>query len=126
MRAPLGDILTTPHGQAWITQLFDECRAVASGAGYRLRQEYVTRTLDTLLTPGSLATASMLRDIESNHPVEADHILGDLIEMRAAGSSSGCSTSLLDIAYGHVKAYEARRARMTRMMSSSPSHNPTG
>jgi 2-dehydropantoate 2-reductase len=48
----------------------------------------------------------MLRDIEHGAPVEADHILGDLLHR--AASTNG---SLLRIAYAHAKAYEARRAR---------------
>jgi 2-dehydropantoate 2-reductase len=48
----------------------------------------------------------MLRDIERGAPVEAHHILGDLL--RRAPSTDG---SLLRIAYAHAKTYEARRAR---------------
>jgi 2-dehydropantoate 2-reductase len=59
-----------------------------------------------LTAPNSPLTASMLRDIERGAPVEADHILGDLL--RRAASTDG---SLLRIAYTHAKAYEARRAR---------------
>ena len=33
--------------------------------------------------PGSLLTASMLRDIEGGMPVEGDHILGDLLRRAA-------------------------------------------
>jgi 2-dehydropantoate 2-reductase len=59
-----------------------------------------------LTAPNSPLTASMLRDIERGAPIEADHILGDLL--RRAASTDG---SLLRIAYAHAKAYEARRAR---------------
>ena len=60
-----------------------------------------------LTAPGSALTASMLRDIERTAPVEADHILGDLL--RRAGPAA--DTSLLRVAYSHTKAYEARQAR---------------
>jgi 2-dehydropantoate 2-reductase len=52
-------------------------------------------------------TASMLRDIEGGMPVEADHILGDLLSRAAKPDDR----SLLRISYAHVKAYEARRTR---------------
>src|SRR5207245_1706433 len=63
-----------------------------------------------LTAPRSPVTASMLRDIERGAPIEADHILGDLLAR--AGEQAG-ARSLLRIAYVHVKAYEARRARET-------------
>jgi 2-dehydropantoate 2-reductase len=45
----------------------------------------------------------MLRDIEAGAPIEADHIIGDLL---ARGH-----TSLLPIVYAALKAYEAKRNR---------------
>jgi 2-dehydropantoate 2-reductase len=50
----------------------------------------------------------MLRDIERGAPTEADHVIGDLISRAAAPLPD---TALLRIAYTHLKAYEARRAR---------------
>jgi 2-dehydropantoate 2-reductase len=57
-----------------------------------------------LTAVGSPLTASMLRDIENGAPVEADHIIGDLLRR-------GRDLSLLPIVYTHLMAYEARRAR---------------
>jgi 2-dehydropantoate 2-reductase len=54
----------------------------------------------------------MLRDIEKGAPIEADHIVGDLLH-RGAGSSS--EHPLLGIAYAHLKAYEARRTRESKV-----------
>ena len=50
----------------------------------------------------------MLRDIERRAPIEADHIIGDLL--RRSNEQAGASP-LLRIVYAHLKAYEARRAR---------------
>ena len=50
----------------------------------------------------------MLRDIQRGGPIEADHIVGDMIE-RARGQRG--SIPLLHIAYAHLKAYEANRER---------------
>jgi len=52
--------------------------------------------------------ASMFRDIENRTPIEADHIVGDLLRR---GEEQGMTSPLLRIAYAHLKAYEARRAR---------------
>jgi 2-dehydropantoate 2-reductase len=62
-----------------------------------------------LTAPQSTITASMLRDIERGGPIEADHIVGDLLRRSTAQSSQ--DRSLLRIAYAHLKAYEARRKR---------------
>ena len=61
-----------------------------------------------LTAPGSGFAASMLRDIERGAPIEADHIVGDLLR-RGAGKDR--DYPLLRIAYTHFKAYEARRQR---------------
>ncbi len=109
MRASIGDIVAaTPVGRKLMLQLLDECAAVATAYGRAPRHAVLEDTRGLLTKPGSTFTASMLRDIESGNRVEADHILGDLIER---GSHTGVFTSLLEIAYCHVKAYEERRTR---------------
>jgi len=60
--------------------------------------------------PESRLTASMLHDIEKNAPIEARHILGDLLR-RSDSSKRG--KLLLELAYAHLRAYEARRARQS-------------
>jgi 2-dehydropantoate 2-reductase len=52
----------------------------------------------------------MLRDIERDGPTEADHIIGDLLARRTSPGAQA-APSLLQIAYAHLKAYDARRAR---------------
>ena len=83
---------------------------IADAEGYPPRPPFFERTRTTLTTPGSLFTASMLRDIEGNDPIEADHIIGDLIR-GASGHGESPDASVLQIAYTHLKAYEARRER---------------
>ena len=51
----------------------------------------------------------MLKDIERGAPVEADHVIGDLLR-RAPAAGEAEPPSLLRIAHAHLKAYEARRA----------------
>ncbi|MDB5974152.1 MAG: 2-dehydropantoate 2-reductase [Nevskia sp.] len=109
MRAAIGDIVAAaPIGKKLMLQLLDECAAVANAYGRAPRPAVLEDTRTLLTKAGSTFTASMLRDIEGGHRVEADHILGDLI---ARGQRAGVFTSLLEIAYCHVKAYEARQAR---------------
>jgi 2-dehydropantoate 2-reductase len=62
---------------------------------------------------GSPIAASMLRDVERGAPIEADHIVGDLLSRGAAHKSSASTGDypLLQIAYAHLRTYEARRQR---------------
>ena len=68
----------------------------------------VQRNRAMFTAPGSIIAASMLRDIERGAPIEADHIVGDLL--RRGGKQSG-GFPLLRIAQAHLQTYEARRKR---------------
>ena len=107
MRAGNGDIVAAGAGDL-ATGLFDECAAIAAANGFKPSADHVERTRKVLTESGSPMTASMLRDIEAGAPIEAGHILGDLLR-RAGGE--GSERSLLRIAFAHARAYEARRLR---------------
>ena len=108
MRANVGEIVAA-DGTALAVALFDECRSIAERAGYPTRPESIERMMGVITAPGSTLTASMLRDVERGAPVEADHILGDLLGRAPRDLSS--EQFLLRVAYIHLKAYEARRQR---------------
>ncbi len=109
MRAAIGDIVAAGVADL-VATLVDECAAIAAGCGFTPRPEFIQRTLATFTAPGSPLMASMLRDIERGAPIEADHIIGDLLRRADATADA---RSLLRIAYAHVKTYQARRARET-------------
>ena len=104
MRAAVGDIVESPGGAELVVGLLEECRAVAAAEGYPPREAAVERMRGVLTAPGSPMTASTLRDMERNGPIEADHIIGDLLRR-------GSGLPLLRMAYTHLKAYEVRRKR---------------
>lgn len=106
MRATIGDIVAA--GAADLAKaLLDECAAIAARQGFAPRPQVLDRTRHMLTAPGSPIAASMLRDIERGAPTEAEHILGDLLRLAQTRESA----PLLGIAFAHLKAYEARRAR---------------
>ncbi|MFC0400337.1 2-dehydropantoate 2-reductase [Paraburkholderia rhizosphaerae] len=112
-RASIGDILRTPDGKRLIEGLFDECRAVAQHNGFPMSDGAQTRARAMLFNEASQLSASMLRDIENRSKIEADHILGDMIERGAQArqpdaQQAGLPLSLLRVAYTHMKAYEVR------------------
>ena len=108
MRSAIGDI-EAAGGARLALDLLEECRSSAASAGFAPRAEFLERTLSTVTAPGSLLTASMLRDIEDGAPIEADHVLGDLV--RRGDRVLSPDRSLLRLAYMHLKAYESRRNR---------------
>lgn len=106
MRAPIGDIVAA-GGSDMAVSLFDEAAGIATRQGVAPRPEAIQRGHAMLTTPGSLFTASMLRDVERGARTEAEHILGDLL---ARGGEPAVG-SVLHSAVVHLRAYEARRAR---------------
>jgi 2-dehydropantoate 2-reductase len=106
MRAPVGVILAAPGGRDFMLGLLDECRAVATAEGFPPREAALQRTTAMLTTEGSPLTASMFRDIKANMPVEADHLVGDLI---ARGDAGRVPVPRLRTAFTHLKAYEKQR-----------------
>jgi 2-dehydropantoate 2-reductase len=112
MRGSIGDILESPGGEALILGLLDECSATAQQQGHAPSPSALERIRSMLTTPRSPLTASMLRDIERGAPIEADHVLGDLLRRAdEQNARSAGNTSILRIACAHLKVYEARRAR---------------
>jgi 2-dehydropantoate 2-reductase len=107
MRAAFGDIVAAGAVNL-TTELYDECCAVAGANGHPPSKATIERSLAMFTAAGSTISASMLRDIERGAPIEADHVIGDLL--RRADKTSG-GQKLLRIAYAHLKSYEARRNR---------------
>jgi 2-dehydropantoate 2-reductase len=106
MRAPVGAIVSAPGGKEFMLGILDESRAVATAEGFPPRAPALERATAMLTTEGSPLTASMFRDIKANMPVEADHVVGDLI---ARGDAAKVPVPRLRTAYTHLKAYEKQR-----------------
>jgi 2-dehydropantoate 2-reductase len=107
MRTTLGNILAAPGGKDFVLGVLDECTATATAEGYPPRAPFVDRMLGMLTTEGSPLNASMFRDIKAGLPVEADHVIGDLI---ARADAAKVPVPRLRVAYTHLKAYENQRA----------------
>jgi 2-dehydropantoate 2-reductase len=107
MRAAVGDIVAAGAADL-ATALLDECAAIAACQGFPPGEAAMQRSRAMFTASGSPLTASMLRDIERGAPIEAEHVVGDLLRR---GGNDAAAASLLRTAYLHLKAYEARRAR---------------
>ena len=105
LRGTVGDIIAAGAGQM-ATDMFGECCAIAAANGFAPGESARQRTTAMLTAPGSPFAASMLRDIERGARIESDHILGDLLQRARASDYP-----LLQVAYAHLRTYEARRQR---------------
>ena len=109
MRANIGEIHRAPGGGAFLERLLRRNAAIAAAHGYPMRPEAIEGEFLPFLrgVPRSFgATASMLRDLEAGRRIEADHVLGFMLE---AARRAGVPDELHEAAYLHAKAYEARR-----------------
>ena len=106
MRTSVGNVLAAPGGTDFLLGMLDECSAVATAEGHAPNGPFFQRARGLLTAEGSPMTASMFRDIKAGLPVEADHVIGDLI---ARGDAAKVPVPRLRIAYTHLKAYEKAR-----------------
>ncbi len=107
MRAPVGDIMAATGGEQATLQLLEDCRSVAEHNGHAPSEAVLARARGVLTEQGSALSASMMRDLEQGGPIEADHVVGDLLTR----SNATAALPMLRTAYAHLKAYEARRMR---------------
>ncbi len=107
MRAAFGEIVAA-GAEEYTKAIYEECCGIAAANGFACPKATIDRTLAMFTAPGSTLMASMLRDIERGAPIEADHIVGDLLRR---GGAQAAAFPLLRIAYAHLKSYEARRKR---------------
>jgi len=108
MRAPIGDIVEA-GGSDLAEALLDECNSIADINSYPVRSDVLKRFRKMFTAEGSPMTASLFRDLENGGRIEVEQIIGDLI----VRSSSKAAPTLLRVAYVHMKAYEARKHRLT-------------
>lgn len=106
MRASVGEIARAPRGTELMIRFLESNAAIAGKAGFPVSEEFLHEYRELFADRNSAYTASMLRDIERGAAIEADHILGFMLEQARA---HGLDDTLHRIAYVHAKAYEQRR-----------------
>jgi 2-dehydropantoate 2-reductase len=106
MRTSVGNILAAPGGKDFLLGMLDECSAISTAEGFPPGGPFFERVKGMLTTEGSPLTASMFRDIKAGLPVEADHVIGDLV---ARADAAKIPVPKLRTAYTHLKAYEKQR-----------------
>jgi 2-dehydropantoate 2-reductase len=106
-RANIGQINSAPGGAEAIERALVSNFEIAKHEGHAVRAPAVEFARKTLLNPTSTLRGSMLYDLESGAPVEADHIIGWML---AKAREHDVDDTVLSHAYTSLKAYEARRS----------------
>lgn len=106
LRGSIGQALAAPYGEETERAILAECNAIATANGYPTPQAFLDNVNKRLTLKDSPLTASMYRDLQRGGPVEADHILGDII---ARGLAHGVQTPLLKAAFVQLSIYQAQR-----------------
>lgn len=107
MRGSVGEIARTPDGTRLLNAFFDLNIEIATRAGCAPKQGFIDEFRALFGNRDTAYSASMARDIERGGPIEAEHILGFMLDRCRA---SGLDDTLHTVAYTHCRAYEARRA----------------
>lgn len=78
-RSDIGGIVARDGGVEFIRGLHEECLALAAASGHPVPDKAIAIARDSLTQAGSPMKASMLHDLEAGKPIEAAHLIGDLV-----------------------------------------------
>lgn len=106
LRGNVAEIMASAEGAAIMNRAIAGNIAIAAKAGFPPRPAAIEFATKRLTTPGP-QSASMLRDLEAGGQVEADHIVGFMLDL---ARKHGVDDTVLAFALAHLKTYEARRA----------------
>jgi 2-dehydropantoate 2-reductase len=104
LRGSIGAVVAAPGGAETARVIAAECVAIATANGYPPEETFHAVMIQRLTEAGSSLTASMYRDMQKGAPVEADHILGDLL---AQGQRHGVEAPLVRAAFAQLAIYSA-------------------
>jgi len=106
MRSDIASIMQSEGGEDFMRSLYSECLAVAKAWRQPIPEWAQQMALAALCSRTERLKASMLRDLEAGHPVEAAHIVGDMV-YRA--QQKDLPVPLLQAAWCHLQIYQQRR-----------------
>lgn len=106
LRANTGEIARSPGGASFMHRVLARNAAIAAAHGHPMPAEYLAGFQALFADPAGAYTASMLRDLEAGGRIEADHILGFLLQ---AAQAAGVPAEIHEAAFLHAKAFEQRR-----------------
>ena len=105
-RGNVREIMAAPGGRASMERTLAANVELATREGHPPRAAQMDAARARLTDPEGLWSASMLRDMEAGGQVEADHVIGWMLERLRR---HGLDDTIMSIAFTHLKTYEARR-----------------
>jgi 2-dehydropantoate 2-reductase len=102
LRGSIGAVEAATGGDETARAIAAECVAIATANGYPPDETFHAVMMKRLTEEGSSLTASMYRDLQKGAPVEADHILGDLL---TRGEKHGVEAPLVRAAFAQLSIY---------------------
>lgn len=106
MRSAVGEIAATPNGSSLMTSFLEKNAKVSALEGYPVSDTFLNEYRTLFRDKQSTYKASMLRDIERNGPIEADHIIGFVLER---ARRHGLEDTMHSLVYANLKAYENKQ-----------------
>src|SRR5271155_3525837 len=106
MRGTIGEVAQAPRGSEFALGLLEEIVAVVRSVGVPPSDEFLTSAASALTTKDS-TTSSMYRDLQRGVHIEADQIIGDLVERAYAAA---VKVPLLELIYTNLCVYQRRLA----------------
>lgn len=107
MRATVGEIARTRDGSALMLDFLTRNAEIAGRSGHTPSAAFMTEYRQLFSDKKSTYTASMLRDIEKRGPIEADHVIGFMLDKAV---DLDIDPTLHRVVYAHLQSYEQRRA----------------
>jgi 2-dehydropantoate 2-reductase len=107
-RGTVGEAVAVPYGLTFANAAIEECTTILTANGYPPDPTLFAAERKRMTQPGSDLTSSMYRDLLKGAPVEADHILGDLL---TRAEPHNIAAPLLRAAFVQMKVYEAQRSK---------------
>jgi 2-dehydropantoate 2-reductase len=105
MRSPVGEVLAAPGGVEFTDRVVAEAVAIVTAAGHPPREQALAFLRASITNARAVpTTSSMYRDLTAGLPVEADAIVGDLVEH---ARRLGVDAPLYSAAYTNLCVYSA-------------------
>ncbi|MSR06845.1 MAG: ketopantoate reductase family protein [Gemmatimonadetes bacterium] len=105
-RGNVREIMAAPRGRDVMERAIKSNMEIAKREGFPPRAPAVEFAFTRGTDADGPWMSSMLRDMEAGAPVEADHIIGWMLEK---ARKNRVDDGILSMAYTHLKTYEARR-----------------
>ncbi|KAA5933441.1 MULTISPECIES: ketopantoate reductase family protein [Pantoea] len=105
-RGDTRQILSSRGGEALLQGIFTEILSVITAEGYQPRPAVTARIFELLNDPATPMTSSMYRDLTQGYDIEADQIIGDLLQR---AKRNGLATPLLNAVDVNLQVYLQQR-----------------